>query len=312
MDESEGIRQKLDLVIPIYLDVNALLDLLASVENGFAVAEKITSRSATADAKESSIGTEFGIANILSLLKIGLAGSLSKKQLAESGTERSLERYHTYGSLLYRLRSDLIEMSLLKPFAQGPHDWTKVKASDFIEVQGVFRPNPLVDSFSTMERLMDLVLLSGPAQPQGPIPSKAERKQATRETKEFDNTRKFLSGIRSSLEQADIRIFIVDLADSSGYKAVVSLFNEYLRDRSMTELTRGEFRLLGKISRNIPGEAEGVDLLRGTAFGGLSDTILTEVLAGFGQAKAQGLNIPDVETKIRGPALQVIPIAIYV
>lgn len=159
---------------------------------------------------------------------------------------------------------------------------------------------------------MDLVLLSGPAQPQGPIPSKAERKQATRETKEFDNTRKFLSGIRSSLEQADIRIFIVDLADSSGYKAVVSLFNEYLRDRSMTELTRGEFRLLGKISRNIPGEAEGVDLLRGTAFGGLSDTILTEVLAGFGQAKAQGLNIPDVETKIRGPALQVIPIAIYV
>jgi hypothetical protein len=312
MAESERTPQKLDLVIPIYLDINALLDLLASVENGFAVAEKITSRSVTADAKESSIGTEFGIANILNLLKIGLGGSLSKKQVGESGTERSLERYHTYGSLLHRLRSALIDMNLLKPFAQGPHDWTKVKASDFVELQGIFRPNPLVESFSTIERLMDLVLLSDRSQLQGPITSKSERKQASGEIRKSEQTRKFLSGIRSSLEQADIRVFIVDLADNSGYKAVVSLFNEYLRDRSMTELTRGEFRLLGKISRNTPSEGEAVDLLRGTAFGGLSDAIVGQMLGGFGEAKAQGLNLPQVETKVRAPALQVIPIAIYV
>jgi hypothetical protein len=312
MAESERTPQKLDLVIPIYLDINALLDLLASVENGFVVAEKITSRSVTADTKESSIGTEFGIANILNLLKIGLGGSLSKKQFGESGKEYSSERYHTYGSLLHRLRSNLIEMNLLKPFAAGSHDWAKVKASDFVELQGLFRPNPLVDSFSTIERLMDLVLLFGPSQSQGPMPSKSERKQASRQTKEFEETRKFLSGIRSSLEQADIRIFMVDLADNSGYKAVVSLFNEYLRDRSMTELTRGEFRLLGKISRNISSEGEAVDLLRGTAFGGLSDTVVEKMLDGFSEATAEGLKLPEVETKVRGPALQVIPIAIYV
>jgi len=312
MGGSEGVPEKLDLVIPIYLDVNALLDLLASAENGFSVVEKVTSRSVTADAKEGSVGGEFGIANIFNLFKIGVEGSLGKKQLAGSGTEHSLERYHTYGSLLYRLRSALIEMNLLEPFARGPHDWTKVRASDFVEVQGIFRPNPLTDSFSTIERVMDFALLTGPGQPTGPAPSKSERKQANKQTQELGNTRKLISGIRSSLEQVGVRIFIVDLADSSGYKAVVPLFSEYLRDRSMTELTRGEFRLLGKISRNISIKGEAVDLLRGTTFGGLSDTIVTQMLDAFSEAKAGGLKLPEVETKISAPVLQVVPIAIYV
>jgi hypothetical protein len=312
MGGSEGVLEKLDLVIPIYLDVNALLDLLASAEDGFAVVEKVTSRSVTTGAKEGSVSAEFGIANILNLFKIGVEGSLGKKQLAGTGTEHSLERYHTYGSLLHRLRWALIEMNLLEPFARGPHDWRKVKASDFVEVQGIFRPNPLADSFSTIERVMDFAILTGPGQPERLTPSKSERKQANKRTQELGNTRKLISGIRSSLEQAGVRIFIVDLADTSGYKAVVPLFNEYLRDRSLTELTRGEFRLLGKVSRNISIEGEAVDLLRGTTFGGLSDTIVTQMLDAFGEAKAGGLNLPEVETKIRAPALQVVPIAVYV
>ena len=33
-----------DLIIPIYIDTNALLDILASLENGFSAVEKITTR----------------------------------------------------------------------------------------------------------------------------------------------------------------------------------------------------------------------------------------------------------------------------
>lgn len=61
----------------------------------------------------------------------------------------------------------------------------------------------------------------------------------------------------------------------------------------MTELTRGEFRLFGKISRNVCEQEEAIDLLRGTAFGGVSDEITGQLLTGFTQAKkVEGLNLP--------------------
>lgn len=36
---------KADLIVPIYVDTNALLDLLASIEGGFSLVEKVTSYS---------------------------------------------------------------------------------------------------------------------------------------------------------------------------------------------------------------------------------------------------------------------------
>jgi hypothetical protein len=36
--------QNQELVIPVYIDTNALLDLIASIEDGFSLVEKVTSR----------------------------------------------------------------------------------------------------------------------------------------------------------------------------------------------------------------------------------------------------------------------------
>jgi hypothetical protein len=104
----------LDLAIPIYLDTNSLLDLLSSIEGGFSFVEKITTRSGDTKSTELSGGTEFGIANVLNLLKIDIKGSATKTKGQESGEERQAERYHTYGSLLNRLRTNLTELKLIK------------------------------------------------------------------------------------------------------------------------------------------------------------------------------------------------------
>lgn len=73
-----------DLILPVYIDTNALLDLLASIEGGFSLVEKVTSRSSVSTQGERTVaagaGTEFGIPNVLSLLKIKLGGSFSSKK----------------------------------------------------------------------------------------------------------------------------------------------------------------------------------------------------------------------------------------
>ena len=66
-----------NLIVPVYIDTNALLDVLASIEGGFSFVEKVTSHTSSSSEKDKSAsaetGTEFGIPNVLSPLKIKLA-----------------------------------------------------------------------------------------------------------------------------------------------------------------------------------------------------------------------------------------------
>jgi len=298
-----------DLAIPIYLDTNALLDLLASIEGGFSVVEKITTRSNVSKATEVSGGTEFGIANVLSLLKIDLRGLSTKTTDRQSGEERQVERYHTYGSLLNRLRANLEEAGLVRKLLDE-NSWDSAAASDFIEARGRFIPNPLRASLQTMNRLLDMILLFSDLE-FATGSNATQLKKVKQETRQFLNTRKLFEGIIRDLEHESIQTYIVELTALPDHRIVVSLFTEYLRDRSSTELPYGEFRVLGKAVRNIK-VGDSIDLLRGSALSGVSEEILSQLLNGIRQAGNQGINIPDLVTKVKAPAIQVIPIAVYV
>jgi hypothetical protein len=312
MSQGPDAKRGLDLIIAIYLDTNALLDILGSIEDGFALVEKVTTQTSTSGTTERSVGTEFGIPNILNLLKISIGASRATKQADESAEVRHLERYHTYGTLLYKLRSNLAELGLLKAIAGADRAWKEVRPSDFVELRGVFHPNPLVESLGTIDRLLGMALLFSETQMQTAGQPKRDRHKIRDEIRQSEQLRKLLTSIRSDVEREDVRTFVVELTDSSGYRAVVPLFIEYLRDRSMTELSHKEFRLLGKVVRNLSEEDEVIDLLRGTGLGGVSDEVLQELLAAFKEMEVQGFRLPRVETKIMAPALEVVPIAIYV
>jgi hypothetical protein len=83
---------KSDLIVPIYVDTNALLNLLASIEGGFSIVEKVTTCRITSTGYEKlasgEAGAEFGVPNVLNLLKVKLGGSLSSKKQQETGEEK--------------------------------------------------------------------------------------------------------------------------------------------------------------------------------------------------------------------------------
>jgi hypothetical protein len=109
------------------------------------------------------------------------------------------------------------------------------------------------------------------------------------------------------------RLFVIELADGSGGSVVARLFTEYARDSSFAELAHGDFKLLGKVVRNLADPSEsGIDLLQGTGMGGMGEEILEELLSGFRDAASVGLNLPDIATTVDAPALQVVPIGVYV
>ena len=103
----------------------------------------------------------------------------------------------------------------------------------------------------------------------------------------------------------------MDLATSR--RAVVRLFPSFARDPTLTELAHGEYKLLGKVVRSLADpEGESIDLLQGTAMGGMGDEMLEGLLEGFRNASEEGLKLPEITTTVTAPALQVVPIGIYV
>lgn len=325
-----------DLILPIYIDTNALLDLLASIEGGFSVVEKITTQKANNQGIERNVkaetGTEFGIPNVLSLLKLTLGYSADWKKSEEKGEQHESERYHTYGSLLFRLVDYLNSNSLLKKFDGSQGNWETLRSSDFVEIRGVFRPNPFANSLGVLDRIIKITQLSA-SFPTEKRPDEVSKRQLTAEEREkvreekrrteekqeqqktmlrqMEQFSRFLQGIQSDLQSEKIRIFVVDLLQSSEYRAVALLYLDYLRDQTMNEISHKEYRLLGKVVRKVEkNKDEAIDLLLGTGLGGISRDMLGQLVNIIGSIP--NVNLPTIQTEVTGPALEVIPVAVYV
>jgi hypothetical protein len=309
-----------DLVVPIYIDTNSLLDLLASIEGGFSVVEKVTSKNAGTRTSEiagkAEGGTEFGIHNVLSLLKINLGGSANLKRGQENSQQLEKERYHTYGSLLYRLRLTLLEGGKLKTFDDSADSWASIQSADFVELRGVFRPNPLADAMRRVDGFLELGQLFADVEPDMLSSSRSGRptqnlRGKSQQSKQLEGIRKFIQGIVANLEKEDIRLLVIDLNEPPTHKAVISVFTEYLRDPTLTELAHKEFRVLGRVVRKLAdNNTQSIDLLQGTSIGGMGDEVIGQLSTAFGSM--EGMNLPKVETKISAPVLQLVPVAIYV
>lgn len=303
-----------DLIVPIYVDTNALLDLLASIEGGFSIVEKVTTRRITSTGSEKSAsgeaGAEFGVPNVLNLLKVKLGGSLSSKKQQETGEEKEAERYHTYGSLLFRLRAFLDDKGLIKRPYESTEVWGTIVPSDFVEIHGLFRPNPIVDSLQRIDRLLGLFEVLSSFIPQ--VSSQSSGKKGPKdEKKQMKLFRQFLQGILADIETKNTRVFVIDAAGPNQFQVVVLLFADYLRDRTMAEIAYKEYRLLGKVVRKIEqGSDETVDLLRGTALGGVGRETLEQLWSALNQLEQ--MNLPQVRSEVSGPALEIVPIAVYI
>lgn len=79
----------------------------------------------------------------------------------------------------------------------------------------------------------------------------------------------------------------------------------------MSEIIGGRFKVLGKVISICKDETEEIDLLRKTSLSILSEGLLTEMFAGFKNEDMKQFNLPELKTKITGPAVIVIPVAIY-
>ncbi len=178
----------------------------------------------------------------------------------------------------------------------------KMQVGDFIEVEGELQKNPLInymDLFIDLFRMADIYAEK---------PQLGNKTQANNQ-KQQDN--KLLNQIKSfaeELKHSGTIDFI--LSDPKG-TAVLSAQEQYLANDNVSEIIGGRFKILGKAISICKDNTEEIDLLRKTSLSILSEELLTQMFAGFKNDDMKQFNLPELKTKITGPAVIIIPVAIY-
>jgi len=289
----------LDLPVPIYLNQQIVFDHLAVLEGGFSQLSTIKTSEAEAGTTSTTAGGGIGASNVFALLGVSLKGERSKEKESREEREVSMERIHTPTSLFAKLRLMLGDAKLLSPLTDD-EGMGALKPGDFVEFRAILRRNPLVEAVQSMKEALDFAAPFAPGQT-GP---KAQRQPEV-------PVKKMMALLDALTEGSSLEL-VGELLDVTGVRAVLSTRLEYFSDRNASEVIDGEFRVLGKPVRVIPsGSDDSINLLRKTKFTLFGPTLLDQLNEALAKATQAGLSLPKIETEIHGPAIQIVPIAIF-
>lgn len=288
------------LMIPVYINEKIVLDMLAIIEDGFSTVSQVSysdhKENSNAQKIEAEVSTS---ASILSkLLKIDLKGELSHSGNCGETENTTKEKVHTNVSLLSKFRAFLTDANILK----SGFDISNMKIGDFIEVEGELQKNPLIncmDIFVDVLRMADIFTEK---------PQLNAKTQAKAQKQQQDETMKKIKSFASELKHSGTVDFI--LSDSAG-TVVLSAQEQYLSNDNISEILGGHFKVLGKVIAICADKTESIDLLRKTTLSILPHDLLADMFLCLQNEDMKQYNLPELKTEISGPAVIVIPVAIY-
>ncbi len=289
------------LIVPVYLNQKLVFDLLAMLEGGIATVTAVSRSQNSNSGSEEKLSTGFGLSEAFStLLKINLSGQNSKVESDAKSASSSEERVHTPASMFFQLRNLLLEKQHL-PSNPGR---ALPEAGSFVEFRGFLKRNPILETIDSLAEMMELA---------ESFQLESNNPKERRGVPNFSSLRKQMMKFSESLKAGSTIDLTARAATSSqSFLAVITLETKFLNDPLMSDLVDGQFTVLGKVIRSVGVNEEPINLLRKTALSKMPQDVVSKALKHLSDlGKNQGFAIPALETSISGPAIQVIPLAIY-
>lgn len=287
-----------DLVVPVYLNQRMVFDLLAMLQGGISTVTAVTKTESSNNTNTERAKAAFGLAEaLLSLLKIDLSGEKETGKGEKSDKQVSEERVHTPASLFYQLRNMLVEKKIVANISDGQN----IAPGMFIEFEGSLSKNPLVETLDSVVEMLGLGMAFDDSKPQG---SKKGQDNNYRKIKAQMET------LGNNLKAGNT----VDVTSTnlpSSFRAVVTLETAYLNDPMMSDLVDGKFKVVGKVIQYVDKDGS-VSLIRKTALSKMPSPVLKQIISELSKlGSEQGFALPQPEWEIKGPAIHILPIAIY-
>lgn len=274
------------------------------LQGGISTVTRITSSESFSETDQHQYGAAFGLSKAFStLLKIDVSGTRKKAQEDLQGIQKSEDRVHTPASMFQSLRACLSDKKELIIVNEG----YKPQHRDIIEFTAQLQRNPIIQIMDTCISVMETAIMFSNKQDQ-----KIRQKSGKgHEPDEKLLVKKQMEQFLESLKTGDTIDIISDTLQC-GFRAVITLEREFLNDPSMSDLVDGKFNVLGKVIRVIETEQDSINLVRKTAVGAMPKKSMIDSFSGFSAlSNEQGFNIPPIELEIKGPVIQILPIAIF-
>ena len=305
--------KNIDLCIPVYLNQSVIFDSLAIIENGFTSVKTIKSASKSEATRTTGMNAEadanLGLSNVFSLFSIGIKGNYKKEKKNENQDMESYEKIHTPTSLFFKFKEYLYENELIKKITFDDQKFN-IQSGDYVEFQGNFHKNPIVESIENIKKLMDLVMIFSPesleednANPGGGKKKKYHENKKPRIIQQID-------GFEKALTINDMVDIIVS-DENEILKCVLLCEQSYFLKSNYNLVAEGKYRVLGKIINVYQNENEKINLLRMTSMIRINKDTIKEMFSGFSNIEDSGIDLPKIETEINGPCIQIMPIGIY-
>lgn len=293
------------LTLPIYLNQKYVFDLLAIIDNGFYQVETIKTGNNFSNSEQNNLKGEVGLSNVFAFLKLGVSAATSSDNSKGSLEEVTKDKIHTPNSLFSKMREYLHQSNLVVN-----SEFLNAKPGDFIEVKLSLRKNPIIDSLEAILSMMKMVAVF---EEKPSLPSVSQKKQNhASKSSENDKIIKQIESLLNQLKEEGSLDLIGTSTTDEKFQVVLTLDKSFIGDLSLSDIADGEFSVLGKVTRVLGDESiEEVNLLRKTSLSKLNNTLLDQMFSGFSNMGDAGLKDLEIQTFIKPPVIQLIPIAIF-
>lgn len=312
---SSSWLKTVELVHPLYLNAPMMTSFLAALEDGVAFASDVV-RKQQRQTETSGSGDQPESALPIASFDFNVRGQLLGSSVAGNTEEVKLLRQHTEASLFIRLRNTLKQGGLYKKL-ESAEDYGSVQHSDLIEVSGQIVRSPLrevLDAFSRLGGFLDLVE-PAPSRSQGRSSGRGGGKPSTDTASSAipPEVRQLFGRMKEDLEQSKVLDILMRPDAIPELTVVISLATEYMPEGALDNLLSGRFTILGKVTRKLQA-SETINLNQRTAFNFLSSESGTSPLdnAFENLRSSPTLNISQTASIVGAPALQILPLAIYI
>ena len=308
MPEQQPELVAADLPMTLYLNQRWTFDILAALQGGFT--NFTTVQTTSSDGKETQLagGAQFGLGNAFGLfgIKLGAQGSQgAQHQLSAITTENIV---HTPTSLFAQLRKELQQRGLVR-YPSSPCSLSHVKPGDFVEFEATLRRNPLEETLSTFSNLISMMRALRMESTDTPNPRGQARRgnsgkgQGNRD--EFAEMQQQIDQFLAAVSTGSSQDFIADMGT---LRVVLTTGQEYFIDPTMNDTIDGTFRIFGKATRVVEDDTDEINLLRKAALGSFAKVFDFDAVT---EKLEESSFTGSFETTIRGPTMQIIPIAIF-
>lgn len=305
--------KKIPLIHPIYLDVPMLVSFAAAMQGGLSLESEVTSETKSTDSLTAKGAGKFGFSKLFqALVDSSVSADLAGDANRESHKICRESKEYTEASIAIVLYHQLQQQGgyIINP--KNTKDFHKYSPGNLIELAGTLEKNAVdavIDYLEAAEILGKMA--ESPSQSQTSSKGKSFSTGKTNKQSQNDLIR-MRDALDSDRKRTPISNVIMRCSEPDGLNAVVTLRTENLRDLTLSELHNNDVRVIGKITRKAD-ENQSMKTFENYGLAMFESSFLENI---FGQiannASTGGIITKFADIQVNGPALQILPLMIFV